>query len=224
MFLARIVFFRLHESPRYLVHAGRPQEAIESLQLISRFNGSDLSLELDDVRDHHNRPDVEAPIEARSALPRDSPVERPRASSTTILNASGSENDPHHAPLITQYSSTDASPNALDSHFFSIPAREHPPAILPPANKEVKPTSPRLPSPSPASTRSPRTRPRHTRQSSHISICSRRTSSHGCYLLPRKFRRPLWAWSDRVAMVLSPEWLRTTVLVWGTWFFMSLGS
>ena len=52
MFTARIVFFRLHESPRYLVHAGRPHEAIESLQMISKFNGSELSLDLEDVYDH----------------------------------------------------------------------------------------------------------------------------------------------------------------------------
>ncbi|EED86011.1 predicted protein [Postia placenta Mad-698-R] len=52
MFLARIVFFRLHESPRYLVHAGRQQEALESLQLIARFNGDDLDLGLEDVQDH----------------------------------------------------------------------------------------------------------------------------------------------------------------------------
>ncbi|KAJ7490461.1 MFS general substrate transporter [Mycena latifolia] len=40
MFLARIAFFRLHESPRFLVHAGRPEEALETLQLIARFNGA----------------------------------------------------------------------------------------------------------------------------------------------------------------------------------------
>ncbi|KAJ7250028.1 major facilitator superfamily domain-containing protein [Mycena haematopus] len=40
MFVARIVLFRLHESPRFLVHAGRPAEALEVLQLIARFNGA----------------------------------------------------------------------------------------------------------------------------------------------------------------------------------------
>ncbi|KAH9964760.1 major facilitator superfamily domain-containing protein, partial [Russula compacta] len=51
MFLGRMVFFRLHESPRYLVHAGRPQDAIEALQMISKFNGSELELDLEDVED-----------------------------------------------------------------------------------------------------------------------------------------------------------------------------
>ncbi|KAJ6583947.1 MFS general substrate transporter [Mycena vulgaris] len=54
MFLARIAFFRLHESPRFLVHAGRPEEALETLQLIARFNGAPGlagELELADVDD-----------------------------------------------------------------------------------------------------------------------------------------------------------------------------
>ncbi|KAJ6508275.1 MFS general substrate transporter [Mycena sanguinolenta] len=40
MFIARILLFHLYESPRYLVHAGRPAEALEVLQLIARFNGA----------------------------------------------------------------------------------------------------------------------------------------------------------------------------------------
>lgn len=52
MFLAHIAFFRLHESPCYLVHASRTQEAIESLQLISNFNSDELALHTEDVRDH----------------------------------------------------------------------------------------------------------------------------------------------------------------------------
>src|ERR1700744_4858529 len=51
MFLSRVTFFRLYESPRYLVHAGRPQEAIVSLQKISEFNGEEMNLNLEDVQD-----------------------------------------------------------------------------------------------------------------------------------------------------------------------------
>lgn len=232
MFLARIVFFRLHESPRYLVHAGRPQEAIESLQMISRFNGSDLSLGLDDVRDHHHKPDIQESIEARSDLPCDNPIGRPRASSSTPFNVPGSENDPQYTPspsnpvgdgrptfnLVTQYSSTDASPVTLDGHSFETPAQEHPP---------VQPSPPRLPS-SPTSARSSRNRPRHSRQSSHLSTPRRRSTSvyekAACHSLPRGVRRPLIAWWDRVMAVLSPEWFRTTILVWSAWFFMALGK
>ena len=55
---------------------------------------------------------------------------------------------------------------------------------------------------------------------------SRRSSVYEqkmCRALPRWLRRPLWAWWDRVMMVLAPEWLRTTVLMWLAWFAMSLG-
>ena len=52
MTVLRVIFFRLHESPRYLVAAGRPTEAMENLHLISRFNGEELDLSLRDVRDH----------------------------------------------------------------------------------------------------------------------------------------------------------------------------
>ncbi|KAJ6585433.1 major facilitator superfamily domain-containing protein [Mycena capillaripes] len=54
MFIARILLFRLHESPRFLVHAGRPAEALETLQLIALFNGSPTlasELRLADVDD-----------------------------------------------------------------------------------------------------------------------------------------------------------------------------
>ncbi|KAJ7671688.1 major facilitator superfamily domain-containing protein [Mycena polygramma] len=54
MFIARILLFRLHESPRFLVHAGRPAEALEALQLIARFNGAPAlagELKLADVDD-----------------------------------------------------------------------------------------------------------------------------------------------------------------------------
>ena len=75
MFLGRILFFRLHESPRYLVHAGRKQDALESLQMISRFNGSELSLDLEDVEDHIRVPPSHLPD---SAYPTENGLTSPR--------------------------------------------------------------------------------------------------------------------------------------------------
>ncbi|KAM0747906.1 MFS general substrate transporter [Meredithblackwellia eburnea MCA 4105] len=52
MSLLRSLFFRLQESPKYLVAAGRPSEAVVALDRISRINGEDRpGWELDDVRD-----------------------------------------------------------------------------------------------------------------------------------------------------------------------------
>lgn len=51
MFISRILFFRLHESAKYLVHAGRPSEALVALQRISRVNGDAVTWHLSDVAD-----------------------------------------------------------------------------------------------------------------------------------------------------------------------------
>lgn len=49
---ARVVFFRLLESPKYLVHAGRAQEAREILQQIQDFNGGEaIPIRIQDVYD-----------------------------------------------------------------------------------------------------------------------------------------------------------------------------
>ncbi|KZT02036.1 MFS general substrate transporter [Laetiporus sulphureus 93-53] len=51
MFVARLTYLKLHESPRYLVHAGRQKDAVEVLQSIAQFNGEAISLSVDDVQD-----------------------------------------------------------------------------------------------------------------------------------------------------------------------------
>jgi hypothetical protein len=51
MFVCRVFLFRLHESPRYLVHAGRHEEAVYALQQITKINGLSIELGLTDVDD-----------------------------------------------------------------------------------------------------------------------------------------------------------------------------
>jgi len=178
MFLARMVFFQLHESPRYLVHAGRPHDAIKSLQMISKFNGSDLAIELEDVCDHHP-PETER-VESRA-----------RANSRTIFDAvvDGSPNgSPNKGPIKTVYSSTESSP---------VPEGQS-------EETEGQSESPTLRRNDEATTSVP--------------------FETLCWKLPRWLRKPLLAWWNRFMMVLSPVWLRITLLVWAAWCLMSLGG
>ncbi|KAG2009509.1 membrane transporter, variant 4 [Coprinopsis cinerea AmutBmut pab1-1] len=238
MFISRMVFFRLHESPRYLVHAGRPHDAIKSLQLISRFNGSNISFELDDVRDTHPPQDSTSPTSNGNTTGLKPDTTRPRASSRTIFDASmiGHGRTPSSAgssrassidsgssgsgssrpPLKTAYAATGETP-ALDSKSSSLDGKD-----------PVTTAKALYPPPSPSASRGPSTSrpPRSHSRASSTATHRRRTSVYErklCWSLPRWLRRPLWAWWDRVMMVLSPEWLRTTLLVWAAWWAMSLG-
>lgn len=51
MALARILFFSLHESPRFLVHSGRKEEAALALAKIAKFNGEEFRITVADVND-----------------------------------------------------------------------------------------------------------------------------------------------------------------------------
>jgi len=226
MFLARMVFFRLHESPRYLVHAGRPQDALKSLQMISKFNGSDLEIELEDVRDYHH------PINGDVEDTQKSDNKRMRATSTTIFDAriiedgpvatsmgsSTESTGPTRSGLVTAYSSTGET-RGLDSHnpstAMDTAAAPSSPTVEDPLLKEPPTTAVE----------------QHVvdideNRRRRLSTVSRRSSIYERKVyraLPRWVRKPLWAWWDRVMMVLAPEWLRTTVLVWSAWCAMSLG-
>ena len=256
MFLARMVFFRLHESPRYLVHAGRPQEAIESLQLISKFNGSHLSLALEDVDDQKPQPVASRRLRGDNQERDDSedstPFLRRKSSAENAASEEPQGNRIDPPPEIREtifdaeivdYSSTGQSSTALGAHVFATPTTEfNAPASLIPGATDV---ADRKLNPA-AST--DQVAPMPQDQPSHVAVdiidshsqrrpqiaarrrshrLSHRTSSiyekKVCWMLPRWLRRPLWAWWDRVMMVLAPEWLRTTLLVWGAWWGMSLG-
>ncbi|KAF8625910.1 hypothetical protein AX17_006636 [Amanita inopinata Kibby_2008] len=257
MFLARIVFFRLHESPRYLVHAGRPQDAVKSLQMISRFNGSDLSIELDDVVDYHcptsqdqasqsllasgiGNEDTSKFVEEtprspaisittrtgkqKSEVDETSPLSSPPASASTSVSGSG---------LVADYRATGEthSPHDTQSHSLSverdIQQKDDLTEWEEEEDKEDAPLNPR-----------PQSRPR-LRSNDSSTLGRRRSGVRASFasnfsekeqkklsglraILPRWLSDPLGAWWERVKLVLSPEWLRTTLLVWFVWCGMSL--
>lgn len=252
MFIARIVFFRLHESPRFLVHAGRPEEAMESLQLISRFNGEELDLGLEDIED------VELPPTATNAgVANDAPKSDDSSTTATLIShtVERSEDALRDPAAATSHYNTMSEPDvALDAHSFGTPlppptarrlsaasfdpshlSSSGPPSLTPsntaPFLQRV-PSAPELsaqgsdlppPRPRPLSTLTPGSR-RMSRRLSTASSYVESKSGGICKALPRWVRRPLLAWIDRIAMVLSPEWIRTTLLVWAAWWAMSLGK
>ncbi|GJE98431.1 MFS general substrate transporter [Phanerochaete sordida] len=229
MFLARIAFFRLHESPRYLVHAGRHQEAVESLQMISKFNGDELDLDVEDVRDHLTQSEIVAHRERLTSSPTSmegqlvfDADDRERSSSpdetrpkllpkTSRMALRSSQED-----VLPDYSATGEHNVSLSGHAYQAPAS--PPA---PSSDEpyLKDTSRRNSDASAYSARSFRPS-HHTREGTSSTLGERGTKL--CWKLPRWLRRPLMAWMDRISMVLAPEWMRTTVLVWIVWWTLSL--
>jgi len=219
MTVLRVIFFRLYESPRFLVAAGRPKEAMENLQLISRFNGEELDLSLRDVRDHfsvarHRSLSAATNFDEdyNDSTPflrgQEDSEERPKtifdaeiAPETETTRISSTSQDP------SDYRATGESNNILESQTFTTPVIEH--------------TEPEFISSLLNDTREDEHKPPAVRRSQHRS--QRRSSVYSVStVLPSTVRKPLWAWFDRVALVLSPEWLWTTLMIWAVWFSMSL--
>ncbi|KAH8981894.1 MFS general substrate transporter [Lactarius akahatsu] len=261
MFIARIVFFRLHESPRYLVHAGRPQDALESLQMISRFNGSELELDLEDVIDR-----ICVPPALDSSYP-PHPSIRTENSSTPLFDADGEVSDSptdlasppaptnasmplspsppegtENAPPVKDYAAMGESDAPLAAHapiqtseryafsYQMTPESRRstfPGVALPPRSRSrpsaeeeeglIDGTPVPLARPRPPRVQRPRADTRSSVRSSLYEVADR-----AWFALPRRIRRPMRAWLGRFSMVVAPEWRRTTLLVWGTWWGMSL--
>lgn len=213
MFICRIVFFRLHESPRYLVHAGRPREALESLQMIAQYNNIDLSLRLKDVED--------------TAVEGDDGVERGALLSEEperIRNDFSQDNEPNATTASNEESRNEEQ--AGPHKDYRATSESPPRSPFRSANGDSKPrTSDEYVVPPARPRPHPSRRPLPTARNSRATLLSYRSSIHANgSLVERYIRAPLAAWSERVAMVLSPEWARTTLLVWAAWSSMSLGK
>ncbi|XP_006462877.1 hypothetical protein AGABI2DRAFT_207539 [Agaricus bisporus var. bisporus H97] len=197
MFLARMVLFRLHESPRYLVHAGRPLEAVKSLKMISKFNGSDLEIELDDVADHHPA----TTTTTTSALPPSQVVfDAGDEAAGNAGSSSPTKNSTDRSTLVPSYDAVgETASNVLEGHSFITP-------LL--SNKDILPRE--IPKRS-NSDNEDEYKPNlgssfsRRRSGSGGSSLNRRSSMYGykrkCSMLPRGARKPLAAWWDRVSML-----------------------
>ena len=248
MTVLRVILFRMYESPRFLVAAGRPAEAMENLQLISKFNGEELSLSLRDVRDHFST--IKSPRESLSFSPVASIRRRPEEEQAFLPTTSSSIIFDTDAEGITETTKVSGgSPDSADynttgetntirnnRYSFTTPTIETP--VLPIASSPLRsPSQPRSHSHQrhladhsipeddeddelKVSPRSPQLRPSisRRRRSSVVSV-----SYKSMGWLPRFIRKPLWASVDRVSLVLAPEWIWKTLTIWAMWFSMSLG-
>lgn len=79
-FLARFLFFRLHESPKYLIGKGRYQEAVDTLNAVAKYNGTTQPITVEDFlrieREFAN------PIDGREAVVRKTALQRTLANFT----------------------------------------------------------------------------------------------------------------------------------------------
>ncbi|CCO28811.1 putative MFS-type transporter PB1E7,08c [Rhizoctonia solani AG-1 IB] len=243
MFVLRIIFFRLYESPRYLVAAGREAEAVTALQSIEDYNmkfgrpsRSRFVITLADVCD--TKPsamlgedgvvfdagdDEEANVAHRPSS-RGSNEERKSTGSD-----SGKEDDRTQA-LSQQpadradYRSTSQSPEGAVGQGWNF----HTPMpsnadenttyfeqkTSMAANNESEASTPGTSQPHGGRRLSRPPRP-HMRTRSRSSVYVEQS-------LPSTFARPIVTWLDRVSMLFTPEWRLTTILIWCAWWGMSL--
>ncbi|KAH9990063.1 hypothetical protein BJV77DRAFT_963635 [Russula vinacea] len=215
--LGRIVFFRLHESPRYLVHVGRKQDALESLRMISRFNDSELALDLDEVEDHIRVP--------RSHLSDSAFLTENRLSSSRLFNADSELSSP---PIDIKVPSSVAQagiplsstpPDGTEASLVPVP-------FYPAAERTSFHDVPPSPKEEEVPTADPMRCLARARALAHpVSppgiLVGTLFPRYDCRCtmpptaLPRRIRRPVRAWLSRFAMVLEPEWRRLMGHWWG---------
>ena len=199
MFLSRIVFFRLQESPKFLTASLRHSEAVIALQRISRINGQDRNWGLDDVVDPASRQasrqtedeeeDGATTIEIRTTPP--SPPESRRQSMSTpgeydstgeMRKSLSEERELREAEALQEEGQTLSgySDDGLP-HRISIPPLKA------------------------------RGRGR------------RKTGRDWVGKLPHNMADSVDEYFERLDELFESKWKRTTVLMWSIWFLMSAG-
>jgi len=202
MFMARVVFFRLHESPRYLVHTGRPQDAVLSLRKISRFNGGGFNIDISDVEDSSETVIFTSPDEENVDTLNASDSQKPNGPEDVTIGG-------HIGPAEPNYQSTAISPPAGLSR--TMENGHYPP-------EDEAETDPFL------SEHEARAERSHNSDAAQLTILHSSVHEKWKFLsiFPRWASRPLGGWFDRLNIVLSKEWRATTLLVWWIWLAIAL--
>jgi len=107
MFVCRIVLFRLYESPRWLVHAGRKEDAVEALSQIAKYNRQVFVITIEDV---HDEGEIETTLRRESTATRHS-MERP-----LLPNPATQDGAPNSTPTLSQY---------MNSHHRHLRSHSH---------------------------------------------------------------------------------------------------
>ncbi|CDU23811.1 uncharacterized protein SPSC_02440 [Sporisorium scitamineum] len=198
---ARVVFFRLLESPKYLVHAGRPQEARDILQRIHRYNGgATISLRIQDVEDHGHS----------GVSDRGCNLE----SSQHSLHQHAARADEGHAGAGGQNRFRDSYAVDEDDDAGGISGRE---ASSRPLLNHAADADEDNSRKSDEDTNSIRTR---------NDVCPSSTSPDlpaSLSWLPKSWHPSAADLASRYSEMFSPEWKRTSLLIWIIWGGMSYG-
>lgn len=207
---ARVVFFRLLESPKYLVHAGRPQEARDILQKIHKYNGgATIRLRIQDVEDDSH---------ANGAIGGD--------------DLENSQHSMHQRPSSSAFSSRFAEPsgeaNGIDrdsSAHANYEADEDDEADASGRDASSRPLLNHTDDDTVDSSRkSGEEHSIHERNGSAISRPPNRDDLPASLAwLPESWHPSAADLASRYSELFSPEWKRTTVLIWIIWGGMSYG-
>ncbi|KAG8942014.1 hypothetical protein FRC03_003731 [Tulasnella sp. 419] len=200
MFIARIFFFTLHESPRYLVNTGRPAEAVHALQSITSFNGMTMKLGIKDVDD---QPPVST-IEQDGNSLQQKLSQMLMSSSTERAQHNGTPNSDPSPPISYQSTSSSAeAPLSGGDYTFQTPVAEIAPTFPPPPSRRQSTVIP------------------PSRRLSTVSQISQRSPTLNRFI--RKWiKEPLEVWWEKILSLLTDEWRKTTLLIWAAWCLMSL--
>ncbi|EST09831.2 General substrate transporter [Kalmanozyma brasiliensis GHG001] len=211
---ARVAFFRLLESPKYLVHAGRPQEARDILQKIHRYNGgATISLRIQDVEDHSHTNGA-API---GDLETSQHSMHQRSSTTDAAPEQQDDNEQSNGQKHSSHRFRDSyTADEEEDDEEDIPDREASsrPLLNPHTDDQA------LHSPKSDSRNSINERP-----SSTVIHPSSSTPDIPPSLtwLPSSWQPSASDLVSRYSELFSPSWKRTTLLIWVIWGGMSYG-